>query len=37
VAHAFNPNYSRGRYQKDHGSRPAQTKKLMRPLSQTNG
>jgi hypothetical protein len=26
VAHASNPSYSRSRAQKDHGSRPAQTK-----------
>jgi hypothetical protein len=24
VAHAYNPSYSRGRYQEDHGSKPAQ-------------
>jgi hypothetical protein len=31
VAHACNPNYSGGRDQKDHGSKPAQENYSMRP------
>jgi hypothetical protein len=30
MAHAYNPSYSRGRDQKDHGSKPAQANSSVR-------
>jgi hypothetical protein len=31
VAHAYNPSYSEGRDQEDHGSKPAQENSFVRP------
>jgi hypothetical protein len=31
VAHTYNPSYSEGRDQEDHGSKPAQAKSSVRP------
>jgi hypothetical protein len=35
VAHACNPNYSEGRHQEDHGSKPAQANGSQDPISKT--